>query len=559
MTGVTEVENGVTGSGPGVAGITVRSVLDMPAVRRGAPEVLSGKGALDKRVRWVHAGEVPNIATLLKGSELLLSTGMGVAANPTLQRRFIAELSERGVVGVVIELGTAMKSIPKALIDAARKDDLPLVALHRPIRFVEVTERVHREIFDQGGALLRYGEELQQRFISLLLSGATVPELLGALARITNNPVVLEHADQGPVYHALNGNEEETVLGAWQSIAFGGREAVRSFSVDVPEAGGAPWGRLVLLEIDAPLREHHRVAAERAVGLIAVSLLREREEYELNDRERSDFLTRLLTEEGEPDEIERRARDLGFEATRHVLLPLAIRLGAETGLPPSAKAGGCERVGRELRRDLASRHLPAILGSRDQGRELLLVVGLRDRSERSRAAELVAGLVADSAARAFGESASPTVCVAAATDAWSAVGAELAAARDGLPAAFHGPGRPWHDATDPDPDRLFWAVRDNDELRRFVELRLGPLLASDKQRDQQLRDTLVALCKHAGRKTDTAQALGIERQSLYYRLGRIESLLGVDLADGETLLTLYLALRAQRYLAPGRDVRSASP
>jgi purine catabolism regulator len=540
-------------------GVTVRAVLEMPAIRRGAPEVLAGGESLDRRIRWVHAGEVPNMATLLKGSELLLTTGMGVTSSPAQQRRFIAELSERGVVGVVIELGAAMKSIPKALIEAARKHRLPLVALHRPIRFVEVTERVHREIFDQGGALLRYGEELHQRFISLLLSGATVPELLSSLAQIANNPVVLEHADQGPVYLAPNENDEQTVLGAWHSVAFGGPEAVPSFVVEVPEEGGRAWGRLVLLGIDATLREHHRVAAERAVGLIAVSLLRDRGEYELTNRERSDFLARLQTEPGEPDEIERRAHELGFEARRRVLLPLAIRIGPETALPTGG-GGDWERIGQDLRHDLASRHLPALVGSRDKGRELLLVIGLRSESERPRAADLAAELAAASASsRTLGNPRPPTVCVAAATSSWADVGAGLAAAQAGLPAAYHGPGRRWHDAANPDLDRLLWSLRENAELRRFVELRLGPLLSSDKPRDRQLRDTLVEYCNHAGRKTETAQALGIERQSLYYRLGRVEARLGVDLSDGETLLTIYLALWAQRYLSwlPG-DVGSAS-
>ena len=47
-----------------------------------------------------------------------------------------------------------------------------------------------------------------------------------------------------------------------------------------------------------------------------------------------------------------------------------------------------------------------------------------------------------------------------------------------------------------------------------------------------------------------ARELQLERQSLYHRLDRIESIVGADLSDGVTRLRLHLALRALRQMAP---------
>lgn len=44
-------------------GITVRQALELPGLRGGVPEVLAGADRLDRTVRWVHTGEVPNIAS----------------------------------------------------------------------------------------------------------------------------------------------------------------------------------------------------------------------------------------------------------------------------------------------------------------------------------------------------------------------------------------------------------------------------------------------------------------------------------------------------------------
>ncbi|MFI1015590.1 helix-turn-helix domain-containing protein [Streptomyces sp. NPDC020965] len=50
----------------------------------------------------------------------------------------------------------------------------------------------------------------------------------------------------------------------------------------------------------------------------------------------------------------------------------------------------------------------------------------------------------------------------------------------------------------------------------------------------------------AGQASRTASALGIHRQTLYYRLSRIEQLTGLDLAEGEDRLLLHMALKAAR-------------
>ncbi|MFE0805788.1 PucR family transcriptional regulator [Streptomyces sp. NPDC058812] len=50
----------------------------------------------------------------------------------------------------------------------------------------------------------------------------------------------------------------------------------------------------------------------------------------------------------------------------------------------------------------------------------------------------------------------------------------------------------------------------------------------------------------AGQAGRTAAELGIHRQTLYYRLSRVEQLTGLDLDDGEDRLLLHMALKAYR-------------
>ncbi|WP_030750801.1 CdaR family transcriptional regulator [Streptomyces griseus] len=62
----------------------------------------------------------------------------------------------------------------------------------------------------------------------------------------------------------------------------------------------------------------------------------------------------------------------------------------------------------------------------------------------------------------------------------------------------------------------------------------------------ELARTAEAFLDHAGQAGRTAAALGIHRQTLYYRLSRVEQLTGLDLDTGEDRLLLHMALKAAR-------------
>ncbi|MFE2271834.1 PucR family transcriptional regulator [Streptomyces lavendulae] len=63
---------------------------------------------------------------------------------------------------------------------------------------------------------------------------------------------------------------------------------------------------------------------------------------------------------------------------------------------------------------------------------------------------------------------------------------------------------------------------------------------------RELARTAEVFLDCAGQAGRAAAALGIHRQTLYYRLGRVEQLTGLDLDDGEDRLLLHMALKASR-------------
>ncbi|MFD5715046.1 PucR family transcriptional regulator [Streptomyces pharetrae] len=72
---------------------------------------------------------------------------------------------------------------------------------------------------------------------------------------------------------------------------------------------------------------------------------------------------------------------------------------------------------------------------------------------------------------------------------------------------------------------------------------VAPLLSPAHQ---ELARTAEVYLDRAGQAGRTAAELGIHRQTLYYRLSRVEQLTGLDLDDGEDRLLLHMALKGAR-------------
>ncbi|MDX2870331.1 PucR family transcriptional regulator ligand-binding domain-containing protein, partial [Streptomyces scabiei] len=372
-------------------GITVRRALELPGLRGGLPEVLAGADRLHRTVRWVHAGEVPNIASLLKGGELLLTTGYGLGTRPADQRAFVRTLAERGISALVVELGPRFARLPAALVETARSAGLPLVQLHREVAFVTVTEEIHTEIVNGHYALLQQAEEVHRRCTEALLGGGGIPQVLDILADFSGNPVFLETADGQLLYAAGAGPADTDPLQVWEGVRDRHQDAPPAGTtlVDVPGGGpgtGSVRARLVLLPVVGPLAPVHRMAAERAAGVLAVVLMQARQEEELAARGRGDFLTDLAEGRVRAEDAPAQARVLGFRPGAGPLLPVVMKLA--DGLAPDG--GGWAVLARAVAEELASVGAPLLLGVRPVEGRVPLLLGLRAEAERPAVAERAA-------------------------------------------------------------------------------------------------------------------------------------------------------------------------
>ncbi|WP_411574490.1 helix-turn-helix domain-containing protein [Streptomyces fradiae] len=121
--------------------------------------------------------------------------------------------------------------------------------------------------------------------------------------------------------------------------------------------------------------------------------------------------------------------------------------------------------------------------------------------------------------------------------AWSEA---ASAARAALAEPRLGPVAPWASIG---PYRLLTAL----PREAADDPAVRPLLG---RAHAELARTAEVFLDHAGQAGRAAAALGIHRQTLYYRLSRVEQLTGLDLDDGADRLLLHLSLKARRLGGP---------
>lgn len=90
---------------------------------------------------------------------------------------------------------------------------------------------------------------------------------------------------------------------------------------------------------------------------------------------------------------------------------------------------------------------------------------------------------------------------------------------------------------------LLAQLEESPAQQRFRDLIFGPLVQYDKEHGSSLVETIIAYFDHHANVSQAADALFIHRNTLLYRLERIQELTGHDLNHSDSRLALQLALK----------------
>jgi purine catabolism regulator len=516
---------------------TLAEVLDLPVLRAAAPRVRAGSAGLDVAVRWVHVSEQRNPAGTLSGGELVLSIGVAVA-DPTIDAAsYLGGLRDAGAVGLVIELGQHLRSLPTALVQAARAQEFPLIELARAVRFVEVTEIVHAQIVNSQYARMQFIQRVHDTFRTLTVESGKASRVLSEAASLTGLPVVLE--DLGHRALSFAGDfPAATLLKDWSARSRQAPVAPHP-SPTGPEGWMTTpvgprsnhWGRLVVpRRVGDDAAEEVTIVLRHAADALTIGRLLGDDSLALELETQGELLQDLLnsTTLDEPA-LRARARALGLP-TESVLSVLVV--GGTAG----------DQSDRELLEAAVTAartaQAPAIVGRLTPGR-VALVTSRRSREDDTGLAERIVKLLPSELVSVAG-AAGPVTAFAELASALAEASfiVDVTAVMEST-----GPARVWR-SSDLGAQGLLWQLRADPRLMSYVDAQLGPLLRLNERIRGQMLELLFAYLESGGAMTTLAERLNVSRPSAYARVARLRELLDCDLDHPRTRLSLHLAMLA---------------
>ena len=521
-------------------------VLGMEPMRRGRPRVVAGASGLGRTVRWTHVAEVLDITHLLRGGELLLSTGVAFPDDDAALSAAVEALGRAGTAGLVVELGRRYDSLPDALVRAGDEIGMPVIELRRETSFVHVTEAVHAQVVGAQVMALRASEEVHRTFTELSIEGADPEAIVRQTARMAGAAVVLENLAHQVLAFDPAGTSADQLLDRWESrsraLPTTGRATVdvdQGWVAVVVGARGTDWGRLVVITDQAPSPQQLTVA-ERAADALALGRLVERERDSLERQSHRTLLAAMLSPSMTSHELLLRSSALGVRLEDHRLAAVVARCGTTSpaGLATQAQVRQLAEVTENALRSERVNGLVGVLDELSVGAlvvtapdaeidALVTAVGARVRRE-------AATLGIDQVVMASGSSVLDVL------DVRRSFLEALQVADLADPAS----ARVVHRLADAGLAGLLHLLRDDERVQTYVERELGPLLAYDSSNGTDLLGVLRAYLDTGRNKSTAAGRYGLSRPSFYERLRALEALLEVDLDDVATCLTLQVALAA---------------
>ncbi|PJI46062.1 MAG: PucR family transcriptional regulator [Pseudomonas sp.] len=479
----------------------IQDILDNASLRT---RLLGGSEGVGRRLRWAHVCELADPSEWLGEGDLLMTTGIGIPAAAQAQRDYLQRLAGARISGLMIGENMQAPADIQALQDEACRLGFPLLMTDYAVPFSAVTRAIvdasKQEEHERRSAVTRIYESAR-----IGLRGFGLAALLKRLCSDVRAQLYLfDSASLQPWQEGLPPLPESwrATLAQRRSVP----DTVTRCSNGEQEALVMPLPSLTTCEILATGGElldygllHHIVA------VLGIELERAQVEHERMLRLGSELLDDLLQQRL----TERAAQE---------------RL-AQLHCPVEAACIVLARAAGELPKHWQQRlqRLGAGLLVRNQGNELILLL-----DDPARAAALQAELA----------------CTLGRSNPLGHALRALEALREARLALAHATAqRPLVAYADAQGEQS-WLPASLEEARRVHRRVLGALADYDAQQGGQLQHTLRVFLEQNRSWQKAAQLLNVHKQTLVYRIRRIEEITERSLDSTEDVAVLWIALRS---------------
>lgn len=519
--------------------------------------VLAGREHLSREVSWASTLRVrpPAFPRLGQGEMALVSSDWLSLIDPPLRLAQVLEgLAQRGASAVAV-----MGQAPEDAIRLAGELEIPLLLIPDGHNLYELEGAIARFISSQRTLLHQKGADLYRRLMEASIHGKGMPGVLRVLAQSTGKAAALLDAHfrprhlsappgMGLTMASLGSAIDQAGFGKAGGPAWpGNRTESPVFDLPFPLSGlqsvacvvelqGQVYGYVALAGPPGEMGPLETLVLTQAASVFASEMAKEKAVVQAESRLRGDFLQQLLEGEIEDEEeVASRAAYLGYDlSVPSVVVVLDVGPDSPSGVSPKNPAETVlQRISPVLPQGTATTaqegRIVLVLPVPGDARGLEAADSLRQQlSEMLRDVPVAAGVGRyhpgiRGLQRSYQEARHALV-----------LGVEMAPT-----------GRTYYFAN-LGVYPLLLPLVGTPEAEAFLEETLGTLESYDRRSNSELIRTLDAYFANEENLGKTAGALHLHRNSLAYRLRRVQEISGISLEDAEGRFRVQLALKLRR-------------
>jgi purine catabolism regulator len=522
--------------------------------------VVAGDGLLNRPVAWttvIYPEEIAPARTL-QASEIILFAPRENGSTARLSDVDIVRLaSEHAAAGVVLSDPASAPAIAEA-----KAYGIPVLLLPPSSRVRLVEKAVISLLVDRRGQVDRRGTQIYRQLTQISSRNEGMAELINAMARLTNKTVVVQDKRLRVLYSTLQPgfmtqwDDIEQFLRKADNLPVEFQDRHRVSEVDqtvqmqsLPTPGIARYvapiiakdlgrGFLSIIGADTDLDDIDLLVAEHGAAACALEMAKAKMVSETEKRLRGTFLDRLLIGDVSHQEAVRQGERFEHDMTQ---THIAIVLKWQGERTPSVR-----RLETLVNTVIGSQRVRALVWQREREAEVLIFHATDPENPIDHSLKL-SQAVAGEIHRQFPQN---KVAVGLGQPA-KEIGHWRTSYREAVQAmelAIRLQTETPLYIGDLGVYQLILNLSDRDKLMGFCDQTLGKLAEYDSSQNADLIKTLEAFFACHGNLSQTAEALIVHRNTLLYRMNRIEEIAKIDLSRAETRLALHLALTIRRLL-----------
>ena len=533
-----------------ISSASVRNILSLLIPRDG--QLVAGGEGLDRRVTWATRmrARLPAFERVRGGELALLALSQLHRLDETLPH-LLTSLQKEGVAAIAIAT-SSVESLEKETLSLADQLHLPLILLPVTAPLEEIEREVITFIVSFRGENERKATEISHQLMQLSVHGAGLQGICERLAQTCNKWVIVQDADQELRCQAAPSDSETQTLPSPLTDENLLRKGLQRITVPIQIRHEAV-GYLSLIGNDTDFDYLERLILGQVTPILALEFARERDRNEVESRYSAEALMDVLQGNyQQTDEILTRARLLGYD----LLVPQIVAIFEIGQFEPEYPTGSFQAQWSKRIRDELQRIWPTCWVSFEARRVLALLptnesIGVIESEFEKTISTRMDRVQARLQQGRIGNGNLPTFTAGfgrVAKDVQQ-ISQSYREAQQALEIGrrLFGEGK-MHYFARLGIYRLLFHLYGHQELSDFYLETLGPLSVSDSRSNNALIETLECFFNCNGNLSETARTMHLHRNSLLYRLGRIEELLGRSLEDPELRLSLLIALKIRHML-----------